>query len=64
MLRKLYISVLIYKGGETPLSLALEIELPLISDAVFVNASQTFYLATETDALYKTFCLRFVISFV
>jgi hypothetical protein len=37
--RKLYISVLIYKGGKAPLRLALDIELSLISGAIFINAS-------------------------
>jgi hypothetical protein len=39
VLRKMYSSVLIYKVGEAPLSLALEIELPLISGAILINVS-------------------------
>lgn len=54
MFRKLYISVLIYKGVVAPRSLALELELPLISGAVLTNTSFTFYLATETDPLSKS----------
>jgi hypothetical protein len=34
-----FISVLIYKGGKALLSLALEIELPLISGVIFISAS-------------------------